>query len=166
MTAASRRLLAPALVALALSGAAAPAAAATAPAPAPAPAAAPSATPTPGCSLVPVLASSNAERTGFVLRNAGTKACRTPDSPVVHLAKDGRRVPVRVVYQDAGRTWTVPPGALATFSASVPGRRCTPTDTVSVALDSGRAVFHDAAVSVCRGGRLTVTGFRVVMPLL
>ena len=171
MTAAPRRLLAPALVALGLLGAAGPATAATAAAPAAVPVAgagtsatAPAA-PATGCSLVPVLASDHAERTDFVLRNAGTKACRTPAAPVVRLAEDGRRVPVRVAYQDAAQARTVPPGGLATFSTSVLGRRCAPTDTVSVALESGRAVFSDAAVRVCRGGRLAVTGFRVVMPL-
>ncbi len=117
--------------------------------------------------LVPVARSASGSTSFFTLRNAGP-ACRTSGVPVVRLLRDGHRLPVERTYPAGAAARLVPTGALVSFSVQVPvpvpGPACAPADTVRLALGEGaQATFWGVSVPVCLGGRVDVSGFRVLM---
>lgn len=116
--------------------------------------------------FLPVAQSTTDARSNFVLRNTGAAVCQLPAHPLVRLSRDGRRLPVRVQYDlDAAAVHVVPAGALVSFRATVAGRRCRPADTVRVLLSGDSVVsFRGPTVPACRGGRLSISAYRVAMP--
>ena len=117
-----------------------------------------------GAELVPVASGASGPSSWFTLRNTGSTWCRTSTAPLVQLARGGRRLPVSVQPAADATARVVPPGALVSFDVRVLSRACASAASVRLALADGTtADLAGPGVGVCFGGRVAVSGFRVLL---
>ena len=117
-----------------------------------------------GAQLVPVASGASGPSSWFTLRNTGSTWCRTSTAPLVQLARGGRRLPVSVQPAADATARVVPPGALVSFDVRVLSRACASAASVRLALaDGATADLAGPGVGVCFGGRVAVSGFRVLL---